>query len=450
MIHTKHLLLIALDLAELRIGSLLSDRGIETDLTEVDTTDALAAALTQPRRWDLVLCDADHYFELGVHACVAPVRAVLDASLVLVETLRPHRRQPAFDPELVIADVVALADADRLLMVCERELGNAALRKELRAMRESLDIESENPSETGSGRASPDGGMPDRKTYRASGRKGGESETAEGKDLDSARVRALIDANGLVLEFQPIISLRSGEERLAMFESLVRLRDECGQLLLPGEFLPAMESAGWMTHIDLWILRRALSKLRDMQIAGEQDTVLFINVATRSLCCEKTAKAIGAFISAARLSAGSVVIEVRKSAFVEAAEAVQRLGDLLRAQGHGLLLEDPDVQDCGFLSSHRQWITHIKLGRSLMQGLVERRVSQGSLNLLVRCAQGEGMRVIALAVDNAELLHRLFGAGVDAIQGYFTGMPYQSPSHPSIQRVESSSSSGWTSPTRIE
>jgi EAL domain-containing protein (putative c-di-GMP-specific phosphodiesterase class I) len=107
------------------------------------------------------------------------------------------------------------------------------------------------------------------------------------------------------------------------------------------------------------------------------------------------------------------------------------------------LVEDTGIEDCPFLIEHRELITHIKLERAMMQGLVERYVSQEAVNTLVGCAKHEGMRVIALAVDNAALLPMLFSAGVDAIQGHFISMPYQNLMYPSIQRVEASAAPAW-------
>lgn len=188
-----------------------------------------------------------------------------------------------------------------------------------------------------------------------------------------------------------------------------------------------------------------MATLKEMQSGGQTQAVLFINVATETLRAEAAAKAIGAFISAAPITPGSVVVEVRKSAFTETSSAVSRLARMLREKGHGLLIEDANVNDCGFLTSHRDIITHIKLERSMMRGLVERYVSQDAVNDLVRCAKDAGMSVIALAVENAALLPMLFSAGVDAIQGHFVSMPYQNLMYPSIQRVESTTGPAWRS-----
>ncbi|WP_296806795.1 EAL domain-containing protein [Thiocapsa sp.] len=440
MSKAKQVLCIDPEPSDLRIAALLNRRGIAVDLTEVSSRESLRSALERANWWDLILCDGESVEGLGVQTAILPFRDELDASLVLVKAAESalsvqqgHR--------LGAADLVVRDEIEHLLMVCERELQSCALRKELRALRRTAGLLDQDPPRSVvlatihdlSRTARPD----DEDAAR------GESPVA-----DQARVRALIDAGGLTLEFQPIISLSTHEEHRSMFETLVRLKDDTGKLLMPSDFLPVLEAAGWMTKIDLWILRRALATLQEMQEGGAQDAVLFINVATETLNSAETAKALGAFISAARLARGSVVIEVRKSAFTDARAALERFARSLQAKNHGLLIEDAGIDDCAFLAEHRDLITHVKLERAMTQGLVERRIPQEAVNALVQCAQKEGMRVIALAVDNAELLPMLFAAGVDAIQGHFVSMPYQNLMYPSIQRVESKSGPVWQGPER--
>lgn len=442
MIEPKHILCIAPEPTDLSVGVLLEQRGILVDLTEASFRETLRGALERPGKWDLILCDALRYQELGVETLVESLRGQLDASLVLLTSADSQVQRKAL-LQLGSADLVARDDKEHLLMVCERELVSCAMRKEIRGLRRASHELAQSSAESIVLPTIQD------LSPAAHNRVGHlQVTTPSPPAMDPARIRSLIDSGGLVLEFQPIIWLRGNEANRGMFETLVRLRDESGGLLMPGEFLPVVATAGWMSKIDLWILRRALSTLQEMQTRGGLDAVLFINVATETLCAESTAKAIGAFISVARITPGSVVVEVRKSAFTEAADALGRLTRLLKAKQHGLLVEDAGIEDCPFIKEHRDLITHIKLERAMMQGLVERYVSQEAVNTLVGCAKHEGMRVIALAVDNAALLPMLFGAGVDAIQGHFISMPYQNLMYPSIQRVEASAAPAWHGKSR--
>ncbi|NEX20050.1 EAL domain-containing protein [Thiorhodococcus mannitoliphagus] len=425
----KNILCVYPEPAELRISALLNRHGIVVDLTEASHPDAVKAALDQPLWWDLILCDAAAFFDKGIASEIDPVRDSLEASLVLLKDSKSALR-PAESLSYGAADVVDRDDVDHLLMVCEREVRNAATRKQLRALRHSVANESGGRSQFMvptindlSKRVHPSGGAD------------GEAGKTEPMELD--RMRTLIDGGGLTLEYQPIVAFRPEGQHRNMFETLVRLKDETGQLLLPDRFLPLAADAGWIGNIDLWICRQAIAVLEQMQSSGARDTTLFVNLSTQTLKSEKQVRAIGTFFTAAHLTPGSIVVEVKKSAFEEAGDGISRLAEMLKVKQHGVLLEDPRLDDRELLESHRALITHVKLSSATVQGLVEGAASQQALNAFVRCAHREGMQVIALAIENVALMPILFAAGIDAIQGNFTCVPNQELVYPSVTMIES-------------
>jgi len=435
MSKVKKILCIYPEPAELRISALLNRHGIVVDLTEVSRADALHSALEQPHWWDLILCDAATYLGSEVSVEIDAVREKIDASLVLLKS-SDLTLAPAEGYRRGACDLVDREDTDHLLMVCEREIRNAVVRKQLREVRYSAAVFDPELKAGFSVATVNDLSRSMRLRHAEEAAAAGASEALSSPVLDQDRLRALIDAGGLTLEYQPIVSFRTNEDHRNMFETLVRLKDESGGLLMPDNFLPTLAGAGWMDKIDLWIFRQALSVLEEMQSGGAPDAILFVNVATETLHSEQTVRALGAFSSAAHLSPGSVVAEVRKAAFDDARDGLMRLAALLRSRQHGLLVEDLKLEACAFLEANSDLITHVKLSRAITQGLVEGRASQSALNAFVRCAHKEGVRVIALAVDNAELMPMLFAAGVDAIQGNFMSMPNPDLVYPSVRHIE--------------
>jgi multidomain signaling protein FimX len=428
----KKVLCIYPEPAELRISALLNRQGMAVDLTEVSLPESLKSAIGQAQWWDLILCDAEAFFKKDIGSWLDAEKGRLDASLVLL-TSSGDRPTPAEGFGCGAADVVQRDDVDHLLMVCEREIRNAAARKQLRELRHSVGVaQSDGASHLVLATINDLG-------KALNTRQGVVSAKAPEDDrpLSVNRIRALIDAGGLTLEYQPIISLKAGEEQRNMFETLVRLKDESGRLLLPDAFLPIASEAGWMDKIDLWICRQAIAVLEQMQAGGVRDATLFVNLANDTLRCEHQVRAIGAFVTAAHLAPGSIVVEVRKSAFTEAGDGLERLIAMLHVKRHGLLVEDPKLDDCELLEEHRGAITHVKLPRSVTQGLVEGAASQQALNAFVRCAHKEGVRVIALAVESADLMPILFAAGVNGIQGNFTSMPNRELMYPSVRLIDS-------------
>jgi len=443
MTKTRQILCIDPEPSELRIAALLNRRGIPASLTEATVPNAIQEALSRCAWWDLILCDAAAYRELEASNSHAELMKDADASLILLQTREGGALTPAAAHRLGAADIVQRGDMDHLLMVCERELQNCATRKELRQVREQGASGTVAKAPLMLATINDMGKMnkpePPKPAAAAASHRQIEADT-QGQD----RIKALIDAGGLTLEFQPIISFQPQEEHRGMFEALVRLKDDDGKVLPPSEFLPIAERAGWMGKIDLWIFRRVLATLEQMQQGGHPDAVLFVNVATSTLASERLVDALGAFATTANLSPGSLVVEVRKAAFVEAAAGLERLIERLRAKHHGLLVEGAQLEDCAVLAQHRDLITHIKLDRTVAEGLVEGRIPQSRLGEFVQCARREGVRIIALAVESAELLSLLFASGVDAIQGHFVSQPYSDLVYPSVQQVEASSAVRWS------
>jgi multidomain signaling protein FimX len=422
----KKILCIHPEPVELRISALLNRRGLAVDLTDVDTSASIDASLQHPTWWDLILCD-EHAFEtLDIASRLAEHSNRLDASLILLKSSDSSLTSSKGFAHGA-ADVVVRDDIDHLLMVCERELRTCKVRKQLRSLYSALPLDSEIRRPVVLATISD----------LSSRLRHAPSDELELEPLDLTRIKSLIESGGLLLEYQPIVSFRSDQEHRNMFETLVRLKDEQGRILLPGTFLPLVAEVGWMDKIDLWIVRQSLVLLQRMQVVGTRDMTLFLNLANQTLQSEKIIEAIGTAIVKADLLPGSIVFEVRRSAFDEAAYGLERLLGLLVNGRHGLLVEDLKLDDSPFIETHRAILTHVKLSHEIMHGLVDGLASQTALDGFVHTAHKHGVRVIALAVDGDELMPMLHAAGVDAIQGNFMSLPHQGLMYPSITMVES-------------
>ncbi|MGH8295817.1 MAG: diguanylate cyclase, partial [Steroidobacteraceae bacterium] len=76
-----------------------------------------------------------------------------------------------------------------------------------------------------------------------------------------ARVTRAAEENRLELYFQPIRPIaRPGA--MAFHELTVRLREDDGRLVAPGEFIPAAERYNVMSVIDRWVVQRAIERVR--------------------------------------------------------------------------------------------------------------------------------------------------------------------------------------------
>src|SRR5574339_857240 len=94
------------------------------------------------------------------------------------------------------------------------------------------------------------------------------------------RLRESLDADRLVLYYQPVVRL--SDLRTVHCEILVRLREDNGQVVLPSQFIEYAESLGMVQEIDLRVVERMIEHLQsDQQRASPMR--YFVNLSRVSL-----------------------------------------------------------------------------------------------------------------------------------------------------------------------
>ncbi len=402
-------------------------------------------AFARPERWDLILCRSTAYYDLGIDRWLAETAGALLAPMILV---RPPATQlsPAEAAKRGAADIVNHGDREHLEMVMARELASLRLRRELHQRndggpRTSVVL----PLISDYGRSALQTHAGDHSDTDAESTHGTETSNLEGQttfgdlvppEMDDQRVKDLIEQGGLTLEYQPIVALHQEDTRAGMFEALLRLRGEDGRLLPPGRFFPAAGRHRWLGRMDLWVLRRALPILARMQASAAEQTRLFINLSAETLAVPQVVDAVLETIAASKIRPGSLTLEVQRSALMQESEALSRLRTTMQQGKHGILMEQFNAGDCDLLRDNLGWVTHVKLDKPLILGLATGHIHREAVQKVIRCARNNGVKIIALAVDNAEILPDLYALGVDYIQGHFVSMPYEELVYPDVFNIE--------------
>src|SRR5262249_58608319 len=97
-------------------------------------------------------------------------------------------------------------------------------------------------------------------------------------DIESG-VRQAMGRGELLLHYQPIVDLRSGE--VHGVEALMRWNHPRRGLLLAPEFIPVAEGSNLIVPLGLWTLRTALRAVRGWQSAGHPELTVAVNLASR-------------------------------------------------------------------------------------------------------------------------------------------------------------------------
>lgn len=228
-------------------------------------------------------------------------------------------------------------------------------------------------------------------------------------------VRRAIEREELVVEYQPIVSLATGE--LRHFEARVRWKSPTRGLVSPAEDTGAVEVVGE------WVLEEACRTLRAWRDATAEadDVTIAIDVASRQFSDPGFATVVERALVAAGLGPRAIWIEVSESGAMqpEALETCTRLA----AMGARICLGDfgTGYSSLGHLS--RMPVEALKIDRSFVTRMDDSPMNASIVQAILALASAMNMLVVAEGVETfaqAEALRRL---GCGAGQGHLWSPP---------------------------
>ena len=222
--------------------------------------------------------------------------------------------------------------------------------------------------------------------------------------------QALID-DRFRLAQQPVAGLAGEDPGFA--DILVRMIDEQGDEVLPGEFLAAAERNQLIKNIDRWVIGAALSWCSTNDIKKA-----FVRLSGASVIDETLFDWIVTQLECNGLDADRIVFQVAEKTAAQQLKPVRGIADKLRSFGFGFAIEH-----FGIGPRPAQILSHVsmdfvKIDGSLMQGLARDVHLQASVGDLVKQAKDSGIQTIAERVEDANTMATLWQLGIEFIQGY--------------------------------
>ncbi|RKR04390.1 PAS domain S-box-containing protein/diguanylate cyclase (GGDEF)-like protein [Kushneria sinocarnis] len=232
------------------------------------------------------------------------------------------------------------------------------------------------------------------------------------------RLRSALIEDRFELMLQPIVKLADGS--IQHYETLVRLREDNGELIAPASFIPVAERSGQIVALDRWVLSHALQLLS--RLAGE-GVSLALNLSGQSLHDAGLKDFLAGELERSGADPRRLIIEVTETAAVTDFATARGVLEGIRALGCGIALDDFGV---GFSSFHylgQLPADYIKIDGSFIRSLPESEENRLIVRAIADIARGFGKRTIAEFVDREALLPILTSYGIDYVQGYYLGRP---------------------------
>jgi PAS domain S-box-containing protein len=213
---------------------------------------------------------------------------------------------------------------------------------------------------------------------------------------------------------QPIVDVTSGH--VAQHELLIRMQDEDGSLILPGEFLPAAEEHGVIGEIDRWVAAQAVA----LAAAGRR---VEFNISAASVADAGMADFIGRELAVRGARPSRLTVELTETALMSDPEAGRALLARLADLGVKIALDDFGTGYGGFTYLKQLPVDYLKIDREFVRDLPRSEMSRNVVEAVVQLARKAGKLTIAEGVEDDETLELLRAYGVDLAQGFLLGRP---------------------------
>ena len=251
----------------------------------------------------------------------------------------------------------------------------------------------------------------------------------------AAQLRDAVEANQLLLAFQPLVSLQ--DERLLGIETLVRWQHPTRGLMMPTDFVPTAERTALIASLGQWVLQEACRQFAEWrdEFGASMPYVITVNVSAPQLREPEYADNVLATIRAAGLLPSDVVLEVTETAVVDGGPVFDTLG-ALRAAGVRIALDDFGTGQSSLGLLRECPVDILKLDKSFVDHVTDTEEHAAVASAVLHIAEALGLIAVAEGIESEPQAVRLRELGYRFAQGYLFAEPLSPAQVTEVLRAE--------------
>jgi PAS domain S-box-containing protein len=222
--------------------------------------------------------------------------------------------------------------------------------------------------------------------------------------------------------YQPQLDIASGQ--FTVFEALVRWEDDELGYISPDELIPIAEENGLILEIGAFVLEEATKLAIEWDKKG-QPIQLSVNSSVREFSHSRMKDRITDILAATGCPTNRIQLEITENFAFQAEEEQSIFHQMkeLQEQGIEFVLDDFGTGYASFRYMQQLPISKIKIDRIFTNSLLTHPKTQQLVEGMIQFGKSMGLYVIAEGVETEEQFELLKEMGVDAVQGYYIGVP---------------------------
>lgn len=238
-------------------------------------------------------------------------------------------------------------------------------------------------------------------------------------------IHSAMDEDRFLLFAQPIAPI-GDKGRPGHYEILLRMRDDRGEIVGPGAFMPAAERYGLMPILDRWVVDSAVEAIsRAWQKLGTDsgiDTV-GVNISGAVLSDDAFLEHVKWAIKRHAIPPKLLCFEITETLAIANFSLARHFIDELKAMGCQFALDDFGSGFASFNNLRNLPVDYLKIDGSFVRDMMSRKVDYAMVEVINRIGQIMELETIAEFVEDDATLQALKAIGVDYAQGYHIGRP---------------------------
>ncbi len=227
--------------------------------------------------------------------------------------------------------------------------------------------------------------------------------------------------NEFMVYLQP--KYTTAEEKISGAEALVRWNRGNGNLLSPGFFIPVFEKNGFITELDMYMLRNVCRIQKQWLDKGYLPLPLSVNISRVHFTNPHLAETIRDTVDEYEVPHELIELELSESAFLQNKQMLIDTVIALREEGFMVSMDDFGAGYSSLNALKDIPLDIVKLDGELFRITDEVERGQTVIRNTISMAKDLHMKVVAECIETREQVEFLCTVGCDIIQGYYYAKP---------------------------
>ncbi|MDE6980459.1 MAG: EAL domain-containing protein, partial [Lachnospiraceae bacterium] len=245
-------------------------------------------------------------------------------------------------------------------------------------------------------------------------------EMIQEKSMEELMIGA-INRNAVEVFYQPIYSTR--EQRFTSAEALIRIRDEDGNLVPPGKFIPIAEKNGMILKLGKIVFRKVCQFIKENQIEQYGLHYIEVNLSVVQCAYDHLAADYINIMNSYHIDPKQINLEITESASSNAKKTLLDNMNILLDYGVSFSLDDFGTGQSNLNYIVDMPVSIVKFDRSMTQAYFENDKARYVMDAAMHMIHGMKLEIVSEGIETKEAFETMERLNIGYIQGYYFSKP---------------------------